>query len=93
MILWIWNGAENRTLMIGRKGPGSSSTLLCLHHLLYFTLYNLCVICSLIQFNSCIFELCILIVHTLKMCTDDAGPEQSLVLFIELTAENLLIGF
>ena len=28
-----------------------------------------------------IFKLCIMIVHPLKMCTDDAGPEQSLVLF------------
>ena len=28
-----------------------------------------------------IFELSIRIVHTLKMCTSDAAPEQSLVLF------------
>ena len=27
------------------------------------------------------FELCMLIVHTLKMCNGDARPEQSLVLF------------
>ena len=30
--------------------------------------------------NSFILKLCIMIVHTLKMCTRDAGPEQSLVL-------------
>ena len=28
-----------------------------------------------------IFKLCIMIVHNLKMCTNDTGPEQSLVLF------------
>ena len=33
------------------------------------------------QFHFFIFKLCIMIVHPLKMCTDDAGPEQSLVLF------------
>ena len=33
------------------------------------------------RFHSFIFKLCIMNVHTLKMCTDDAGPEQSLVLF------------
>ena len=43
------------------------------------TLCNLCVISSC--FHSFIFKLCITIVHTLKMCTSDAGPEQSLVLF------------
>ena len=31
--------------------------------------------------HSFIFKLCIMIVQTLNMCTDDTGPEQSLVLF------------
>ena len=44
-------------------------------------LCSLCVICSSNRFHSFIFELCIMIVHTFKMCTGDAGPEQSLVLF------------
>ena len=29
-----------------------------------------------------------MIVHTLKMCKGDAGPEQSLVLFLKLMPEN-----
>ena len=41
----------------------------------------LCVICNSNRFHSFIFKLCIMIVHTLKLCTGDAGPEQSLVLF------------
>ena len=32
-----------------------------------------------------------MIVHTLKMCTGDAGPEQSLVLFL-LSIENSQCG-
>ena len=40
----------------------------------------LCVICNSNIFHSFIFKLCIMIVHTLKMCTGDACPEQSLVL-------------
>ena len=40
----------------------------------------ICVICNSNRFHSFIFKLCIVIVHTLKMCTGDAGPEQSLVL-------------
>ena len=38
-------------------------------------------VCISNRFHSFIFKLCIMIVHTLKMCTDDAGPELSLVLF------------
>ena len=51
-----------------------TSSLECLHCFL-------CVICNSNRFHSFIFKLCILIVHTLKMCSDKAGPEQSLVLF------------
>ena len=40
----------------------------------------LCVICNSNRFHSFIFKLCIMIVNMLKMCTGDAGPEQSLVL-------------
>ena len=40
----------------------------------------LCVICNSNRFHSFIFKFCIMIVNTLKMCTGDAGPEQSLVL-------------
>ena len=39
-------------------------------------------ICNSNRFHSFIFKLCIMSVNTLKMCTDDAGPEQSLVLFL-----------
>ena len=42
----------------------------------------LCVICNSNRFHSFIFKLCIMIVNRLKMCTGDAGSEQSLVLFI-----------
>ena len=38
------------------------------------TLCNKYVICISDRFLSFIFELCIMSVHTLKMCTDDAGP-------------------
>ena len=44
-------------------------------------LVYLCVNCNLNRFHSIIFNFCIMIVHTLKMCTGDAGSEQSLVLF------------
>ena len=42
----------------------------------------LCLICNSNRFHSFIFKFCIMIVNTLKMCTGDAGPEQSLVLFL-----------
>ena len=45
------------------------------------TLSNLCVICNSNRFHSFVFKLCIMNVHTLKMCTGDAGPEQSCKLF------------
>ena len=55
------------------------------HYYIYtfevLTLCNLCVICNSNRFHSFILKLCIMIVYTLKMCTGDAGPEQSLVLF------------
>ena len=44
------------------------------------TLCYLCVIRTSNSFHSFIFKFCILIVHTLKMCTGDASPDQSLVL-------------
>ena len=45
-------------------------------------MYNLCVICCSNRFHCFIYKLWIMIVHTLKICTCDAGPEQSLVLFL-----------
>ena len=50
----------------------------------------LCVICNSNRFHSFIFKFCIMIVNTLKMCTGDAGPEQSLVLFLNNSKESLL---
>ena len=46
----------------------------------------LCAICNSKRFDSFIFELCTMIVHTFKMCIGhaDAGPEQSLVLSLFL---------
>ena len=55
------------------------------------TLCNLCVICISNRFHSCIFKLCIMIVHTLKMCTEDTGPEQSLVLLYRDVVVTLLM--
>ena len=71
-------------------------TIFCAHLITYFGVLNLdiitstppleclncnlCVICISNRFHSFIFKLCIMIAHTLKMCTDDAGLEQSLVL-------------
>ena len=45
------------------------------------------------RFHSFIFKLWIMIVHTLRMCTGDAGPEQSLVLFTLCEASNTSILF
>ena len=58
-------------------------TLLLLHnhHLWRVYIIYVCVICNTNICHSFIFKVCIMIVHTLKMCTCDAGPEQSLVLF------------
>ena len=69
--------------------------IICAHLIIFLGMLNLDVIkstlpmeclhclfvCNSSRFNSFIFKLCIRIVHTLKMCTGDAGPEQSLVLF------------
>ena len=52
-----------------------------LHHLWIAYIVYLCVICNSNRFHSFIFKLGIMIVNTLKMCTGDVGPEQSLVLF------------
>ena len=52
-----------------------------LHHLWIAYIVYLCVICNSNRFHSFIFKLCIMIVNTLKMCTGNAGPEQSFVLF------------
>ena len=50
------------------------------------TLCNLCVFCIQIDliplYSNYIFKLCIMIVHSLKICIGDAGPEQSFVLFV-----------
>ena len=56
-----------RVLNIIRSTP----PLECLHCLLF---------CNSNRFHFFIFKFYIMIVHTLKMCTYDAGPEQSLVL-------------
>ena len=66
--------------------------IFCAHLIIYLGVLNsdfgvltfciMCVICNLNRFHSFIFELCIMIIHTLKMCTGDAGPEQILVLFL-----------
>ena len=48
------------------------------------TLCNLCVICNSNRFHSFIFKLCIMIVHTLKMCTGKAGPEQNFLVLLIL---------
>ena len=45
------------------------------------------------RFNSIIFKLCIMIVNTFKMCTGDAGPEQSLVLLQFSLISNYFINF
>ena len=44
----------------------------------------LCVMCNLNRFHSFIFIFCITNVHTLNMCTRDAGPEQSLVFLLSV---------
>ena len=58
---------------------------------------NLRVICNSNRFHSFIFKLCIMIVHTLKMSTGNADPEQSLVFFNSFLASSdfryLLITF
>ena len=59
----------------------STPPLECLH-------CYLCVICNSNRFHSFIIKVCIMIVHTLVMCTGDAGPEQSLVLFMEANNMN-----
>ena len=45
-------------------------------------LCNLCIIFSSNRFHSFIFELCIILIYTLKMFTCEAGPVQSLAVFI-----------
>ena len=56
----------------------------------HYNVYNtfgelaLCYLSAIFNSSSCnsfIFKVCITIVHTLKMYTGDAGPEQSLGLF------------
>ena len=55
--------------------------IIMLHHLWGAYIVYFCVICNSNRFHTFIFKLCLMIVNTLKMCTGDAGPEQSLVLF------------
>ena len=50
----------------------SAPPLECLHCLCYLYFKQILFV---------LFKLCIIIVHTLKMCTGYAGPKQSLVLF------------
>ena len=59
-----------------------------LHHILMAYIVYLCVMFNSNRFHSFIFKLCIMIVDKLKICTDDAGPEQSLVLFVSLSSEK-----
>ena len=54
--------------------------LLRLYHLWSAYIVHLCVICNSNRLHSFIFKHYIMIVHALQMCTDDAGPEQSLAL-------------
>ena len=56
------------------------------------TLCNLWAICIPNRFHSFIFKLCIMIVYTLKICTNDADPEQSLVLLAHLS-HWLMVSF
>ena len=48
---------------------------------------------SLSIFNSLILKLYIMIVHTFKMCTDDAGPGQSLVLLLLLLLSVVVVVY
>ena len=42
---------------------------------------NLCVICNLNRFHSFIFKFCIMIVHTLKMCTGRRSRAEFVLFF------------
>ena len=67
--------------------------IFCAHLIIFLRVFNLDIImstppleflhyifvCNAKRFHSFIFKLCIMIVHTLKMCTDETGPEQILV--------------
>ena len=46
-----------------------------------------------IWFHSCLFELCISTVYTLTICSRDAGPEQSLVLFFNSIDFHVIFHF
>ena len=65
-----------------------------LRHYYVYTIFGVLIlfifVLSVIQtdFIPLIFKLCIMITHTLKMCTGDAGPEQSLVLLLEKSVNN-----
>ena len=72
-------------------------SIFCAHLIIFLGVMNLDIImssppfeslhclfvCNSNRFHSFIFKLCKMIVHTSKMCTNDAGPEQSLVLFLK----------
>ena len=62
--------------------------IISVHSLWSAYIVYLFVICNSIRFHSFVFKLCIMIVHTLKMFTDDAGPEQSLVLFLSVSVHT-----
>ena len=77
----------------------------CAHFIIFLGVLNLDIItstppleylhclfvCNSNRFHSFIFKLCIMIVHTLKMYTDDAGPEQSFVLFHYMLTCEILV--
>ena len=56
--------------------------MLCAYLIIFLGVLNLDIITSTDRFHSFIFKFCKMIVHTLQMCTADAGPKQNLVLFI-----------
>ena len=49
-----------------------------------------CVICNSNNFDSFIFKLCIVVVHTLEMGTGHAGLEQSLVLLLKVLVKFII---
>ena len=54
------------------------------------SLWYMCAIFYSNSFHSFIFKLCIMNVHTLKLCTGDADPEQSLLLICDLTSSPII---
>ena len=85
--------------------------IFCTHLIIFLGLLNLdiltstppleCLHCLFVcnlkfkQISFFLFKPCIMIVHTLKMCTSNAGPEQSLVLLhmiCQVECSNIILG-